>query len=316
MIQLKDALKCPGCFRANVPWFLESEERKEAPPSSSAASSSSSSSLSPRLKLLKQLLKVLSSSSKYEMCLKCGFGRLWSGGLRRGLVEMETTGNGKKKKTSETIRDDVDGVWLKQLRWSCYDTRPKEPKKGEAAGTGGDTDDDYEKKKKRKELFVDQRSGNIIAFLDEFEKEIEKHVVHRSILARQKASADEFEHERRPGVLSIDIDFAENYTIETARQVQSEYWSNTQCTLFICVATWLKVAEWDKVVGDLPSGAEVLVYGEKSGVARNDEAFLATVQGPVHGSGSVGGSSVVLYKVVNVNISLDTESLKNNAMPE
>ena len=48
-----------------------------------------------------------------------------------------------------------------------------------------------------------------------------------------------FDRERRLGDLTANIechiDFTENFDIEEARQVQSEHWSTTQCSLFMQV---------------------------------------------------------------------------------
>ena len=83
-----------------------------------------------------------------------------------------------------------------------------------AAAVGADEDEAWEESKKSKELYVQTRSGTLFDFLDEFEPTLIKHVVHRSTLSRQKA-----------GSLAFDIDYAENFDIEEARQVQSEHWS-------------------------------------------------------------------------------------------
>jgi hypothetical protein len=102
-------------------------------------------------------------------------------------------------------------------------------------------------------------------------------VVHRSTLSRQKAASLAFERDRRPGILSGDIDFAENMDIEEARKVQSEHWSKDQCTLFIGVWQWLDVGAWNLQVGELGAGAEVTVRGEKAGEARAAGSFWARV---------------------------------------
>ena len=57
------------------------------------------------------------------------------------------------------------------------------------------------------------------------------------------------------------MDFGENYTIEEARQVQSEHWCSKQCTLFMSVCSWLVVEEWNKTEGQLNIGDEVTVVG-------------------------------------------------------
>ena len=44
-------------------------------------------------------------------------------------------------------------------------------------------------------------------------------------ISRQKAGSLGFERDRRPGALSLDIDFAENGNLEEAQKAQSEHWS-------------------------------------------------------------------------------------------
>ena len=146
-----------------------------------------------------------------------------------------------------------------------------------AAAVGADEDEAWEESKKSKELYVQTRSGTLFDFLDEFEPTLIKHVVHRSTLSRQKAGSLAFDRDRRPGDLTADIDYAENFDIEEARQVQSEHWSTNQCTLLMQVWQWLDVPEWNLEVGELVKGAEVTVGGEKAGQNRAPGAFWAKI---------------------------------------
>ena len=75
-----------------------------------------------------------------------------------------------------------------------------------------------------------------------------------------------FERDRRPEVLSLELDFAENGALEEARKVQSEHWSTDSYTLFIEVAQFLDV------------GAEVTVDGEAEGEARAAGSHWARVR--------------------------------------
>ena len=58
--------------------------------------------------------------------------------------------------------------------------------------------------------------------MDAFEEIVPRYVKHRSTLSRQRQSALEFKRGQRPGVASKDMDFGENFTIESFRKVQSE----------------------------------------------------------------------------------------------
>jgi hypothetical protein len=161
------------------------------------------------------------------------------------------------------------------VKWSRYAYRTKEDKVDDHS-----SDDESEaapKNKPKRELIVEARSGTLTDFLDEFEAVANKQVVHRSILDRQKSATIQFDRERRPGILGLDMDFAENYDIEEARKVQSEHWSKKSCTLFIVVLSWLDVAAWDREEGDLSIGAEVTVNGEKSGSLRQARSYWARI---------------------------------------
>ena len=68
--------------------------------------------------------------------------------------------------------------------------------------------------------------------------------------------------------MSSDIDYAENFDIKEANQVQSEHWGTSQCTLFMQVWQWLDVFEWNLASGELAVGANVTVHGEMAGEAR------------------------------------------------
>ena len=91
-----------------------------------------------------------------------------------------------------------------------------------------DEDEDWEKKKEREKLTVEAVTGTVFEVLDTLEPVADKHMRHRSTLARQLRAALQLARERRPGVLSRDIDFGENYTIEEVRKLQSEHWKSPQ----------------------------------------------------------------------------------------
>ena len=84
-----------------------------------------------------------------------------------------------------------------------------------------------------------------------------------------------------------DVDWAENYTMEEARSVQSEYWSQKQTSLFICISKVLLLSHWSATTGELKAGSEVTVElgsGDKfwavvlSGSGDSEDAIY-TVQG-------------------------------------
>ena len=169
------------------------------------------------------------------------------------------------------------GVWKATLKWSRYDYRTKEGPPHRAARA--DEDEKWVAEKERKELYIDTRSGSIVDFLDAFEACFAKHVVHRSILARQTAAARTSERELRPGILTLDMDFAENGEIEEARKLQSEHWLTKGFTLYIVVVSWVDMGEWNKTVGELRSGDTVLVDGEMACMEEELDSHWAEVVG-------------------------------------
>ena len=64
---------------------------------------------------------------------------------------------------------------------------------------------------------------SIIDFLDELEPVYNKYVYHRYVLERTRESNLQFERSARFGMFKLDVDWAENYTMLNAREIQSEY---------------------------------------------------------------------------------------------
>lgn len=132
-------------------------------------------------------------------CEECSFARLWSTGARRTLF----TKGGELKK-------ELSSVWEKRVFWSEYVKQAKTTTTRAAA----DEDAAYELKKKvRTETVVKEKNGTPIEFIDALELVAEKHVYHRGILARQVRAAAEMGRNYRPGMLCLNMDFAENPTI-------------------------------------------------------------------------------------------------------
>ena len=205
-------------------------------------------------------------------CTFCGFARLWSKSVRNELLTFEL---GKQPR----LRDDLHTVWDETVHWSCYRKEFTDQEGGKAVSPAELADPTYGENKSKKQLVVESRSGTVVEFLDELEGLTAKAVQHRSTLDRQKASAAQFARNLRPGILCRDCDYAENFTIEEAKQVQSEHWTNKQCTLFISIVSYLLVDKWDATAGPLIPGDEVTINGEMSGASVNLDAKWARVVG-------------------------------------
>ena len=184
-------------------------------------------------------------------CSQCGLPRLWSSGVRKSIVTR--AGN---------IKATAADVWKKNFKWERYTYKTT----GSAAGSNtADEDGEWNASAGRRELVVEAREGNIVEYLDELEAISQKYIKHRLTLSKQRRSALEFGRVRRPGILSIDNDFGEIFTIEGARKVQSEHWVIKQATIFASVVSWLSLSEWEKQAGELGVGDEVTVHGEQYG---------------------------------------------------
>ena len=69
---------------------------------------------------------------------------------------------------------------------------------------------------------------------------LKKYVEHIAILRRQKSAPKEITALMTLQTLLIDIDFAENFNASRMKdEIQSNHWSHTSVTLFICVLNYL-----------------------------------------------------------------------------
>ena len=189
-------------------------------------------------------------------CHQCGFTQIWSKGLRQQVV----TDSGE-------LHEDQHPVWLNEVKWQRYHTR-----------TGDDG----------KRTLYEDRHGTVIDFLDELEHVYDKFTYHRYILQQTRASNAEFEHNTTPGMLKLDVAFAENLTLPNARAIQSQYWCLQQVTLFICISKMLLMSAWSATTGSLNAGAQVTV--ELGGVQGGRTVWATVISGD-------GESEDSLYEV-------------------
>ena len=184
-----------------------------------------------------QTTKVLSCLN--SKCSHCGFKRLWSEGLRKLLVVRRRRADGTMV---DDLRPDAPVEFQSKLTWTRISSS-----KAKAAGAD-------------KQLMHEPRSGTVVEFLDEFEREaMAKFPFHKFTIIRQKAMAAEFERNRCPGWLQFDVDFAENGAIITAEEVQSQYWKINSFTLFVQVVSFLVSVDWVSRTSRLSCGTAVTV---------------------------------------------------------
>ena len=165
-------------------------------------------------------------------CAVCGFGqRIWSKRLRPKVVDAH--GN---------LKEGAPVEFSSQVKWKRIKSSNK-TNPGEA-----------------KEPSYEVKTGTVIEFLDEFERDVmKKFPHHRFTVSRQKAMAAEFERNRWPGWVQSDIDFAMDGDIPPpqGRAVQSEHWSPMSFTLFVQVVSWLESAAWINRKSTLAKGTAV-----------------------------------------------------------
>ena len=143
---------------------------------------------------------------------------------------------------------------------------------------GNTNDQDYRPlQKNSRTLCQATRRGTLIDFLNEFERESEKHAFHRNLVSAERRAQMEYEKNVRPLIVRRDMDFSENGSVKDKRQIQSQYWVTIGYTLFVSIASWLISKEWNKTTGALPLNAEVTVYGELAGEEINKDSFWAVV---------------------------------------
>ena len=119
-----------------------------------------------------------------------------------------------------------------------------------------------------------------------------KHIYHRNLVSSEHHSKLQYSRNARPMSVARDIDLSENGVIENADKLQAEHWVTKQYILFISIASFLSVDEWNKISGELDDNAEVTVHGERyvNGQSRepvNLNSFWATFKNHIGGDGDI-----------------------------
>jgi hypothetical protein len=161
---------------------------------------------------------------------------------------------------------DAPLFWQKPVKWFRYEMVDKETGKAEDASTKDDCcageDDEWQKVKPKTSTRVLDRvekRGTIIDFLDDWEPVFVRMCHHRWTLTQCKAADIHFERNAPPGWLKIDCDFAENFTILKKKALQSMYWMQLQCTIFVCVMSFVDKGKFFDMTIELAKDDEVTV---------------------------------------------------------
>lgn len=170
-------------------------------------------------------------------CRACGMKKIWSEGLRPHVVAW-----GNVLPTAPVQFQTV-------VKW----VRIKSSKEKDA-NQGKDTR-------------YDARQGTIVQFLDELESETcRKYPHHRFTIQQQKSMDAQFDRNRWPGWLLVNIDFAMDGTIPPpqGRSMQSDHWSPMSYTVFPAVVSWLSSESWKSRDSLLKRGDSVTVEPAES----------------------------------------------------
>jgi len=131
-----------------------------------------------------------------EECTK--LADVWLG-IRASIVDVEKTGEGPAVLTPE-----ASPLWLTKIEWQKYkNVKIQVPGKAE-----------------RKELKHLQMKGTVIEFLDDFVTRVPKFTSHRYTVEQHRRQALEVERNTTIYDVTMDIDYAQNYTTIEGREVR------------------------------------------------------------------------------------------------
>jgi hypothetical protein len=141
-------------------------------------------------------------------------------------------------------------TWLESVDWRSYVYKEK-PKLAahaqevarQAAATQQPeaNNGDYlpgTESKTAQNLVLETNRGTVVDFLDQLEKQIILHILHRNLVSSEHWSKKDYERNSRPWTINQDVDFLENGKIENHDKVQSEYWSTHVYSLFMSICSF------------------------------------------------------------------------------
>ena len=195
-------------------------------------------------------------------------------------------------------------VWNETLEWRAYEYKEQPTlasharvvaRQAESARSPEQDDLDYDPTEgsSARNLVLETKRGTLVDYLDHMELQMGKHIYHRNLVSSEHRSKLQYSRNARPMSVARDIDFSENGIIENAdKKLQAEHWVTKQYTLFISIASFLSVDEWNNISGKLNDNAEVTVHGERcvNGQSRepaNLDSFWATVKNHIGGDGDI-----------------------------
>ena len=202
-------------------------------------------------------------------CTCCGFGRLWSRGLRPKVMALDKGGK------SEAVHDDVSSLWEKQLSWDVVKS----------------SDDNGDERDLRHTV-----TGTITQLLDACEEVFRGWVPHRYHGVQAREAEIECNRNCTPAKLRNNSDWAENGEIVLKLQMQSEYWSIKYYSLLISITSFLVASARKDRQGALTEKTEVTVQPAEAptdSIRYVAGSYFAVVQ---EGSTTVGPDVPYLVK--------------------
>ncbi|EJK73457.1 hypothetical protein THAOC_04918 [Thalassiosira oceanica] len=213
-------------------------------------------------------------------CQSCGLRNLWQLGVRRQLFRQEIGQDPILHVSSPFYGEEL----TETFEWRYYSQKRSPTLSTHAQQVAEDDDEEYSPTASAsRSLTLETKRGTLIDYLDELVEKMARFIPHKNLVAVEERAKLNFGRNLRPLVCVNDIDFSENGSIENFRKLQSEHWLTNGYTLFISVTYWIVAEEWDKEEGKLPKGAEVTVYGEKSGESINKNSFWGIVTEEIDG---------------------------------
>ena len=109
------------------------------------------------------------------------------------------------------MQADCSPLWLSAIKWSRYESQFVKDKDGKVKKSKSGRD--------RKQITHVDEEGTVVEFMDQFCGLTAAYIPHRFTLAQQRRSREEMERNALLGRWVMDIDWAENFTMDQLNEV-------------------------------------------------------------------------------------------------
>jgi hypothetical protein len=163
-------------------------------------------------------------------------------------------------------------------------------------------------------------------FVEYFNKISVDYAKHLSKLIRQKHCQKEQERNLLPHMLIVDIDFSQNFVYTDRKSaIQSDHWTSTSVTLFICVVRYLCMSAWLRpplglLKGQAVSirqatddgGGDIFVYGEVNENQQTDSSTISIKLASSRITVEIPCESVRVRNIISVPLIVVSDSKKHD----